>query len=200
VELDTWVVWPLESVHLVVVPKQTVGYRLVLVIGRAQHQDRPIAEEHELSIRAQDASSFRDPLVGIRPDRRAVLGDHYVEALVGEGHVLGRGHDERETEAEFLLERDRGGKLLCGGVEADGAPAPTRYPGRDVRGPAAGLETVLVGDVGKQADLGLGDAPHPPCGLLRGPILSPGLDVVGGLYGPRLTVSGDRISCHGGEG
>ena len=78
------VVGPLEAVHAEVVAQQAVARRLVLGVGRAEHQDRAVDQEDKLSAGPQDPRRLGDPAVGIAPDAGAVLRDGKVESrLVG---------------------------------------------------------------------------------------------------------------------
>src|SRR5206468_7682688 len=56
--------------------------------GRTQHGERRVAQEHEQAARPQQPRRLGDPLVGIAPDRRAVLREREVERGVRETRLL----------------------------------------------------------------------------------------------------------------
>jgi hypothetical protein len=68
---------------------------------------------------AQQPGRLGDPGVGVAPDAGAVLRDRQVEAGVGERCLLGAGVDEREPQAETVLQLARGGQLRHGVVQPD---------------------------------------------------------------------------------
>ena len=80
---------------------------VVVVVGRAEHQEGAVAEEDELSSGSQHARRLGHPPVGVGPDGGAVLADGEVEGPVGEGQSLGRRADQREAQPELLLHARR---------------------------------------------------------------------------------------------
>ena len=76
-------------------------------------------------------------------------------------------------------------------VDPDGPRASACQPGGDVRRPAAELDGVHPGHVGKRPELGLGHVPHTPVDLLACPVARRPLRVLRRVAGPRLPVSLD---------
>ena len=105
------IVRPFDAVHPEVRTPQRRAGRLVLVVGRAQHQQVRVAEEDQLAAAPQQPRGFRDPDVGIAPDRGAVLADDEIAHVVAQRHVLGRRVHERVAQAELLLQGARGVEL-----------------------------------------------------------------------------------------
>jgi hypothetical protein len=85
---------------------------------------------------------FEQPPLRIAPDARSVLGDDEVEAGPIERHLFGVGMDEREREAELLLEPIHRLQLAPTEVDADRPKAPPREPRRNGRGSATQLDDV----------------------------------------------------------
>jgi hypothetical protein len=107
--------------------------------------------------------------------------------------MLGVGLDQLEPEMELGVARARRLQLRGSHVDADDAARTAALePGTDIRRPAAELDDVLAGDVGKDAQLGLGHAPDSPGDLLLRPVgARPGIRVGGVARGPRVAIDGD---------
>ena len=103
---------------------------------------RAVAEEPQPTAGAQEPKRLGDPEVRVAPDARAVLRDREVEALVRKRNVLGARLDQWEVEPELDLAASGGLELGRRHVDADGAGATLRKPGRDVRRAAAELDDV----------------------------------------------------------
>jgi len=106
------------------------GRRDVVGVGwGGQHHQEAVAQEVQAATGAQQACRFWKPLVGITPDRRAVLADGEVEAGVRKRGGLGVPQVERERDAELDLKFPRGFQLLRGVIDPHRASAPPRQPG-----------------------------------------------------------------------
>jgi hypothetical protein len=71
VELDTVVVRPLEPMHSELGPYELFGD--LATVRRTEHAQDGIAEEDELAAQPQQPRRLGNPLIGVAPDRRAVL-------------------------------------------------------------------------------------------------------------------------------
>src|SRR4029077_13538738 len=138
---------PLEAVHPELRTLQRL-HRGDVLVGRAENDERGVAEEDELAARTQQPSRLRDPAVRVGPDRGAVLGDDEVEGLVRQRHVLSERLHEFEPEPETLLTTPRGLELCGSRVDADD-PRGARLlqPGSEVRGAAAELDDLFAGQI-----------------------------------------------------
>ena len=74
-ELDRRVVGPLEAVHAELRPKQAIGGRDAILVGRAEHQQCAVAQKDELTAGTQQACRLGDPPMWISPDGSAVFTD-----------------------------------------------------------------------------------------------------------------------------
>ena len=72
------------------------------------------AVEAEIAAGTQEPMGFRDPLVRIAPDARAVLANDEIGGGVGQGRRLGIAFEERELDAMLVLEAARGGPAAPG--------------------------------------------------------------------------------------
>src|SRR3954447_18507870 len=110
-------------------------------VGRAEDDERRVAEEYELAGRTQQTSRLRDPAIRVGPDRRAVLRDDEVEGRVRKRHVLSERFHELEPEAETLLTATRRLELSGSRVDAENPRgACLLQPGAEVRSAATELE------------------------------------------------------------
>jgi hypothetical protein len=171
VELDAWVVRPLEAMHAEIGPPEALRRRTLLFgIRDGEDPEGAVRQEDQLAAGAQEARGLGDPAVRIGPDRCPVLADSEVEACIGQSGRLGITMDEREVEVVLLLERARRAELL-GRVVDTGRPSPApRQPGRYIRRPAAELDDVHAGDIFREGfELGLRNAEDAPGDLVRRP-------------------------------
>src|ERR671924_1030649 len=136
---------PLDPPEIRVRAQQTL-LDLALV-GRAQDREGRVAEEDQSPAGPKEPGRFRDPQLGIGPNRSAVLRDGDVEALIGQRDVLRARLDKLDRNAELLAHPARRLKLRRRRVDA-GHPRPTlREPGAEICGPAPELDHVLGGDI-----------------------------------------------------
>jgi hypothetical protein len=104
--------------------------------------------------------------VRITPDRCAVFADHQVGAAGAQRHSLGVCLDQREADAELVLQSVRGGQLPGRNVHPDRARAAPGQPRRDMPAAAAELHSRHASQVGWQdRQPRLGDAPYSPVRL-----------------------------------
>src|SRR3954469_17151531 len=195
VELDrvAVLVVPLDAAEAELRPHQPVGRDQRARRG-AHEQQRGVGEEDEPPARPQQPRGLGDPALRLAPQAGAVLGEGEVEARVGERDRLGVALDERELEAVLGLHGTCGGELLGRLVNADRPRAAAGKPGGEVGGAAAELDGVEPVHVRERADVGLGDLPDAPVGLLCGPVAARGLGVAGRLVGPVAAV--DLLVAH----
>src|SRR5215211_3611942 len=99
------------------------------LVGHAHHRERRVAKEDELAARAEQAVSLANPLLGIDPDRRAVLGQGEIERRIGKGNLGGVRFDKWERDAGLSLHPPCGLELRRGDVDADRARSAPREPG-----------------------------------------------------------------------
>src|SRR5687768_18469206 len=105
---------------------------------------------------------------------------------------------EREGKPELHLEAPRRLQLRRRVVDADRTRPTPGEPGRDVRRPAAELDRIDAGQIGRQhADPRFGDVEDAPADLVAGPVPATTLDVVGGHTVPGRAVLGDMIAVRG---
>src|ERR671935_1084995 len=189
VELDRLVVRPFEAMHPKVVAHEPLLCRNTLRVRHAQHENRGVDEEDELATGSEEAGSLGDPAVRVTPDAGPIFAEGEVETGVGQRDLLGIAVDEREGQAELLLQRTGRLELFGRVVDADDAGTAPGEPGGDVGGATAKFDGVAARDVGEELDLGLGDAPNPPRGFFL-PVAPPrsgivlGPDIPGGAIAP----------------
>ena len=194
---DTVLVVPLGPVH----PEEVTGEReprrrYVVVLRVAEQQQRMPSEEDQPPARPEQPSRLGDPAVRVAPDRRAVLREGEVEALVAERRPFGVGMHEREPQVELLLEHPSRRELPARVVEPDRpSPAPGE-PRRPVGGAAPELDHVEPVDVGEHAEVGFGHAPGAPGDLVARPGLVAGLDPVVRVGVPAFAVHEHVVLGH----
>jgi hypothetical protein len=115
---------------------QPIGDRLLL--RHAEARQRELGHEHQPAIGSQQPGRLRDPPVRIAPYRCTVFADHHVGAAAGQRHPLGVRLDQREVQAELVLQAARGGQLPGRDVHPDRARAAAGQLRRNI--PAAAAE------------------------------------------------------------
>ncbi len=121
------------------------------VSGRAENDERRVAQEDQPAAGTQQPRRLRHPEVRIGPDRGAVLRDGEVERRVRQRHPLAGCLDQREHDPRLLLHPPGRLELRGRRVDADRARAELGEPRREVRGPAAELDDVEPRNVAERA-------------------------------------------------
>ncbi len=192
-ELGLFCVWPVHAVHAQLRTQQSLldfpGVR------GAEHRERRVAKEHDLTARSKQPRGFGDPLVGIAPDRSSVLRDRQIERPLGKPSLFRVRLNELEAEPVLRVHPPGGIELGRRDVDADDPPrAATLQPRRHVGGATAELDDVLSGDARKHVDLGLRRVPDAPGDLLLIPgVLGPAVRVCGVVLRPVVTVCLDVV-------
>ena len=138
-ELHGRIIGPLETVHAELRPQQAIGGRSFLV-GYAQHQERAVAQEHQLPARSEETGCLGDPPVGVGPDRRSVLADDEIKNGGAQWDHFTGGADEREPQRELILELPSDAQLPGSGIDTNGIGALARQPRGNVGRTAAELD------------------------------------------------------------
>ena len=169
VKLDARVVpRPLQARPAPLRPVQAVGDLPAVPV--AEHGQRRVPHEHELTPRPQQPGRFGDPAIGVAPDRRPVLRDREVERGVGQRDGLRAGLDQLQPEGPLLVEPACGLELRRSDVDADDTASTTAaQPRREVGGAAAELDHIPGRHVWQDADIPLWSVPEAPGDLLPPP-------------------------------
>src|SRR5436190_2391351 len=119
----------------------------------AKRADSRVGQEHETPTGSEKARGFRNPAIGVRPQRGAVLGENEIEGRIRKRDVLSHSLDERKLDAGFALHPARRVKLGRRRVDTDDLRAATREPRGEVRRPTPQLDGVYVAHVAEDLQL-----------------------------------------------
>ena len=202
VELHRVLVVPLQAVHAEEWSLQAGAERGVdqVVRAGAEQAEQAVHEEDEASAWSQDAGGFRNPGVGIAPDRSAVFAEGKLEAGVLEGQVFSVAEVDREVQVVVRLHGAGRFNLLRRDVDSYRIGPSPGQPGREIGGAAAELDDVHAVEVCRERlNLHLGNLQLAPGDVLLGPRANRVPGEVGCLAVPLGAILQHMVGqvCHG---